>query len=304
MLFIGLATAKYSPDWVNVNFYFDIRSFIFLHRTIYFTDKVLAHFGGKPYKSFEQKQNQLESCQQVGYKAFREANLEVDQLFIRSVQKLIGTRNTPVLLAIAGATAAGKTEIVERLNAAFKHAGQKSTSIELDNFFIDRDYREARGIDSLGKEALHIELLRQALTDITHGKKISTPRYNFIDGSSSHDLDGNLKPGGIPVVIEPAEIIFIEGNFPLLIEEVLQLIDIKVVYQTDDPIRLKRKWKRDIDYRKKYDLAYLRNRYFKDQFIMAQIVYRPQMEVCDMIVDTTGAALWATPGIVKILDQG
>jgi uridine kinase len=304
MLFVGLVTGKYSLDWVDANFYFDIRSFFFFHRTVYFTDRVLAHFGGKPYRSFEQKQKQLERCQQVGYKAFREANTEVDQLFIQSAQKIIASRGTPILLAIAGATAAGKTEIVERLSTAFMQAGQKTTSIELDNFFTDRDHREARGIDSQGKEALHFELFMQALGDITNGKKISTPRYNFIDGSSSHDLDGRLKPGRVPVEIEPADIIFIEGNFPFLIEEVLHLIGIKIVYLTDDPVRLKRKWKRDIDYRKKYDLAYLRNRYFKDQFIMAQIVYQPQMEVCDMIVDTTGAALWATPEIVKILNQG
>jgi uridine kinase len=304
MLFVGLVTGEYALNWMNANFYFDIRSFFFLHRTVYFTDKVLAHLGGKPYKCFEQKQKQLEHCQEIGYKMFREANAEVDQLFIESVQKLIAVRGTPILLAIAGGTAAGKTEIVERLSAAFMQAGQKATSIELDNFFLDRDYREGRGIDSLGKEAFHLELLMQALDAITHGKKISTPRYNFFDGSSSHDLDGKLKPSAVPVEIEPADIIFIEGNFPFLIEDVHHLIDIKVVYLTDDPVRLKRKWKRDIDYRKKYDLAYLRNRYFKDQFIMAQSVYQPQMEICDMIVDTTGAALWATPEIVKILDQG
>ncbi|HSA99177.1 MAG TPA: hypothetical protein VLE49_00905, partial [Anaerolineales bacterium] len=98
-----------------------------------------------------------------------------------------------------------------------------------------------------------------------------------------------------------ADIIFIEGNFPFLIEEIVHLIGIKVVYLTDDPVRLKRKWKRDIDYRKKYEPTYFRNRYFKDQFIMAEIAYRPQMEVCDMVVDTTGAALWTTPEVAKIL---
>ena len=56
-----------------------------------------------------------------------------------------------------------------------------------------------------------------------------------------------------------------------------KLIGIKVVYLTDDAIRLKRKWKRDIDYRKKYEPTYFRNRYFKDQFIMAEIAYRPQI---------------------------
>ena len=219
----------------------------------------------------------------------------MDALFIDSVQKLISARGTPILLAIAGPTAAGKTEIVERLREAFEQNGQQVTSIELDNFLTDRDYREAKGIFTQGKEALHFELFKQSLADITQGKKISIPRYDFVYATSSHDLDGNLKPDGVPIEIEPADIIFIEGNFPFLIQEIAHLIGIKVVYLTDDPVRLKRKWKRDIDYRKKYEPTYFRNRYFKDQFIMAEIAYRPQMEVCDMLVDTTGAALWVTP---------
>jgi hypothetical protein len=86
-----------------------------------------------------------------------------------------------------------------------------------------------------------------------------------------------------------------------LLEEVVHLIGIKVVYLTDDPVRLKRKWRRDIDFRKKYEPTYFRNRYFKDQFIMAEVAYRPQLKVCDLCVDTTGAALWVTPEIAEIL---
>jgi uridine kinase len=227
----------------------------------------------------------------------------VDQLFIQSVTKFIASRGTPILLAIAGATAAGKTEIVERLGAAFQLVGRKTTSIELDNFFTDRDEREARGVDSQGKEAMHLDLLKQALEDITHGRPITIPVYNFIDGSSSHDLNGWLKPGRTPIEVKPADIIFVEGNFPFLIEEILHLIGIKVVYLTDDHVRMKRKWKRDMDYRKKYDLSYFRNRYFKDQFIMAQFAYIPQLEVCDICVDTTGAALWTTPEVAEILNR-
>ncbi len=303
MLFVGLVTGDYPLEWVEQHLYFDIRAFFFLHRTAYFTERILAHFGGKPYRNFEQRQKLLERCQDIGYKAFREANAEVDQLFIQSVMRLITVRGTPILLAIAGATAAGKTEIVERLRQEFQQIGQKVASIELDNFFTDREYREGRGLDSLGKAAIHLNLLTQCLADITHGKKISIPRYDTIHATSSHDLNGKLKPGGHPIEIEAADIIFIEGNFPFLIEEVKHLIGIKVVYLTDDPIRMKRKWKRDIDYRRKYEPAYFCNRFFKDQFIMAEIVYRPQMEICDILVDTTGAALWTTPEIAQLLDK-
>ena len=297
MLFVGFVNDRYAERWIDEHFYFDVRGFFFLHRTAYFTESVLAHLGRNPFKQFEQKQRAFEFVQDVGYKTFKEANTDVDGLFIESVHRLIAARGTPIVLAIAGPTAAGKTEIVERLNTDFKHVGKKTTSIELDNFLTDRDYREEKGIFTQGREALHFELFRQSLTDITQGKKISIPRYDFVYATSSHDLNGNLKPGGLPIEIEPADIIFIEGNFPFLIEEIASLIDIKVVYLTDDPVRLKRKWKRDIDYRKKYEPTYFRNRFFKDQFIMAEIAYQPQMEICDMVVDTTGAALWTTPEI-------
>jgi uridine kinase len=301
MLFVGLVTSRYDEAWLKHHFYFDVRGFFFLHRTTYFSEEVLKHLGGKPFKQFEQRQKDFDGCQDISYKAFNEANREVDELFIESVRKYISYHGAPILMAVAGPTAAGKTEIVERLREILVKDGRKVTTIELDNFLTDRDYREAKGIYTEGRQAYHYELFTQSLRDITAGKKISIPRYDFVFATSSHDLDGNLKPDGVPVEVEPADIIFIEGNFPFLFEEVVNLIDLKVVYLTDDPIRLKRKWKRDIDYRKKYEPRYFCNRYFKDQFIMAEIAYCPQMAICDMVVDTTGAALWTTEQMAALL---
>jgi uridine kinase len=300
-IFAGLVRGVYPIDWVGTHFYFDIRGFYFLHRTLYLTDAILAHLDGRPFRLFEKKQRHFERIQDVGYKAFREANAELDDCFIESVMKLIAFRGAPIVLAIAGPTAAGKTEIVARLQTTFEQAGRKTATIEMDNFLTDRDYREEKGIFTQGKQALHFELFQQCLKDVAGGNKASIPRYDFVYATSSHDLAGHLKPDGVPIEIEPADIIFIEGNFPFLIPEMVGLIGIKVVYLTDDPIRLKRKWKRDIDYRKKYEPTYFRNRYFKDQFIMAEIAYRPQMEACDLLVDTTGAALWATSEVAAAL---
>jgi hypothetical protein len=35
---------------------------------------------------------------------------------------------------------------------------------------------------------------------------------------------------------------------------------------------------------------------------MAEIAYRPQMEVCDIVVDTTQAEFWVTDEIRKLLE--
>jgi uridine kinase len=300
MLFVGLVSGEYTEEWVNAHFYFDLRGFYFLPRTVYFTDNVLTHFGGKPYKHFEQKQKRFERFQGVGYKDFMKANAEIDRVFVEVIKKLIEAKGTPLLITLAGPTAAGKTEITERLLNAFAETGLKFTSIEVDNFLLDRDYRDDK---PMGKESTHFELFMRSLNDILQGKKITIPRYDFVQATSSHDLNGNLRAGCDPLEIEPADIIFMEGNFPFHMDEISNLIGIKAVYLTDDPIRLKRKWKRDIDYRKKYDPAYFQNRFFRTQFLRAEECYLPLMKVCDIVVDTTGAALWVTAEIAEILDQ-
>jgi uridine kinase len=300
MLFVGLVSKEYTEEWVNAHFYFDLRGFYFLPHTVYFTEDVLAHFGGKPYKQFEQKQKRFERFQGVGYKEFMEANAEIDQAFVESIKKLIDAKGTPLLITLAGPTAAGKTEITERLLNAFEQTGLKFTTIEVDNYLLDREYRDDK---PMGKESTHFELFMSSLVDILQGKKITIPRYDFVQATSSHDLNGYLKSGCVPLEIEPADIIFMEGNFPFHMDEISSLIGIKAVYLTDDPVRLKRKWKRDIDYRKKYDPSYFRNRFFRTQFLRAEECYLPLMKVCDIVVDTTGAALWATPEISEILDR-
>ena len=302
MLFLGLITGKYLSDWILTHFYFDLRGFYFLHRTQYYSPEIINWLGGNPYKAFEQKQKFLSHMQAVGYKEFKQANVEVDQCFIDLVKELVKDKTKPILIGIAGQTAAGKTEIVSRLQVEFKKSGLSITTMEIDHFLTDRDYREDKGIDSLGKEALHFDLFIYSLMELRKGNMISIPQYDFIQATSSHFIDGNIKPGSRSGEVIPADLIFIEGNFPFLYPEVAELIDLKIIYLTDDEIRLKRKWRRDIDFRKKYDLMYFLNRYFRDQFLMAEAAYKPQMELCDLLIDTTQAKVWLTPAIQSKLD--
>ncbi len=297
MLFVGLTTGDYPTDWVEKHFTFDPRGFYFIHRSEYYTENIIAHLGGKPFLAFERLQNDLQNLPAVGYKDFKKANEEVDEAFIRIVHSLVEKMGTPILIAIAGQTAAGKTEIVERLQQAFQSTGKSISGLEIDHFLTDRDYREAHGIDSLGQEALHFEMLTRALEDLRAGRAAMTPQYDFISATSSHTLDGKLKPGRETLRVEPADIIFMEGNFPFLLPGVAALTGIKIMYLTDDAVRLKRKWRRDMDFRKKYELNYFLNRYFREQFLMAEQVYKPQMELCDLVVDTSRAEIWATPSV-------
>jgi uridine kinase len=298
MLMAGLVTKKYPKAWVNEFFYFDVRGFYFLPRSVYFTEAGLAHFGGQPYQRFEPRQKRFEEAQDVSYLDFQEANAEVDRAFIQLAADLIRIKGTPILVTLAGPTAAGKTEITERLLDHFNAAGKKTTTIEMDNFLMDREFREGKPIN---KTTIHFVLFQKSLQEILQGKTITIPCYDSIDKISSHDPEGNLRPGGRMLTVEPGDIIFLEGNFPFQIPEIRSLIDLMVIYLTDDPVRLKRKWKRDVDYRKTYDPAHFRNRYFMTQFLRAEDNFRPLIETADIVVDTTGAAIWVTPEIQSSL---
>ncbi|HWR66691.1 MAG TPA: hypothetical protein VN364_11280 [Bellilinea sp.] len=294
MLFAGLVRGRYPVEWLKLWFYFDLRGFYFLYRTQYLTEEVVQHFGGAPYRQFEMRQKGFERAQAVGYQEFKAANAEVDARFFEIIDRLIELHGTPVLVGIAGPTAAGKTEIVARLRERYQKKGKQVSAFEMDHYFLDRDYREQTGFDSLGREALHFDLMQKDLHELLAGRRITSPRYDFLTGASSHDLTDQLKPGAETINVKPADIIFMEGNFPFLLPEIAELVAIKVVYLTDDDIRLKRKWRRDMDFRKKYELNYFRNRYFREQFMMAECAYIPQLKCCDLAVDTSGARLWLT----------
>ncbi len=300
MLLVGLVTGAYSLPWVKAHFYFDLRSFIFYPRTRYYSPAVFEHFGGKPFRQFETAQDQFAGAFDIGYPEFKSANQEIDQAFINTVKGLIEVLGTPILMTLAGPTGAGKTEIVSRLSSEFQGQKHSFSSLEVDNFFKDREFRDRH---ALGPQVMHFEMFRQAVTDLRHGQIATIPRYDFYSAVSSHDLQGCLRAGATPLTISPADVIFLEGNFPFHIPEVAPLVGLKIVYLTDDPQRLQRKWKRDIDYRKKYDPQSFCNRYFRSQFLRADDVYRPLMQVCDMIVDTTRATLWLTPELVQTLGQ-
>ena len=303
ILFAGLVSGKYDTDWINRFFYFDIRGFIFIPRTAYFTPAVLENLQNKPYLTFEKKQMLFDSFHGIGYSDFKKSNQEIDKKLICLINKVLDKTGYPAVIGIAGQTAAGKTEISEYIQSEMNGRGKSINSVEMDNFFLDRDFREAEGTGSMQKESIHYSLLNNCLMQLKAGRSCEIPLYDQLTGESSHSNDSELKTGKQGIRVNPADIIYLEGNFPFLFTEIAQLIDLKIMYLTDDAVRLKRKWKRDIDYRKKYNPRYLCNRYFRTQFLKAEAVYIRQLEICDIAVDTTGSSIWINKKIENLLNS-
>lgn len=300
-LFAGIISNSFDLQWIDKYFYFDVRAFIFIPRTVYFTDEVLNHLGKTPYKQFKPNQLKFNSFQGIGYRDFRDANKEIDSELIKMIKQLCSIDKPSIIMAIAGPTAAGKTEFSEDLQDSFNKSGKSICTIEIDNFLKDRDYRDTIGLGKLTKDSIHFDLFKECLINMKNGKSFEIPKYDFTNGISSHNNKSELRLKSSTIHLEPGDVIFLEGNFPFLFEEIVPLIDIKIFYLTDDPVRLKRKWKRDIDYRKKYNPNYLCNRYFRTQFLKAESTYLLQLKTCDIAVDTTRACIYLSDETAKIL---
>lgn len=297
-LLVGLLNGNYSLDWLKQHFYFDLRAFVFFVRSEYYTQEALARFGNFPYFQGKDTHNQFACQPAIGYKAYQQANLDIDQAFFDVIDKMVRTQPQPLLLSLVGPSAAGKTELVARLSQTLQANNHQVSVVEVDNFLKDRAYRDGRPTDL---EVMHFDSFKQCIETLFEGREASIPRYDFQHGTSSHDLQGKLRPGCSPLRVAPAEVILLEGNLPFHLPQLAELSGIRMVYLADDWVRLKRKWWRDIDLRKKYDSAYFVNRYFQTQFLRAEQIYRPLIAVCDLLVDTSAAAIYLTPRLQQSL---
>ena len=89
------------------------------------------------------------------------------------------------IVFIAGPSSSGKTSTSKRLALQCRILGMNPKIIELDNYFVDREYtpRDEKGdydFEALG--AMDLEFLGQQLNDLLAGKEVEIPRFDFKNG--------------------------------------------------------------------------------------------------------------------------
>jgi phosphoribulokinase len=109
----------------------------------------------------------------------------------------------PIMLAIAGDSAAGKTTITKGLVDAL--GADRITSICVDDYHrYDRIERKNLPFTPLHPDCNYMEIMEQHLQLLALGHPILKPVYNHKDGTL-----------GRPVLVEPREYVIIEGLLPL-----------------------------------------------------------------------------------------
>lgn len=100
-----------------------------------------------------------------------------DQIYAR--------RGSVKIVFIAGPSSSGKTSTSKRLALQCRILGLNPKVIELDNYFVEREFtpKDENGdydFECLG--AMDLKLLGQQLNDLLAGKQVEIPRFDFKEG--------------------------------------------------------------------------------------------------------------------------
>lgn len=146
----------------------------------------------------------------------------------------------PVIIAVGGGSASGKTtvvlEILEKLNE------DEVLIIEHDDYYKDQTHlklEERYLINYDHPDSLDNELLIKDLTDLIAGKTVSKPLYDFLKYTRSKKKE----------IIKPKKVIILEGILILTDKKLRELADIKLFVELDDDLRFIRRLERDISER-------------------------------------------------------
>jgi phosphoribulokinase len=135
----------------------------------------------------------------------------------------------PVMLAIAGDSAAGKTTLTRGI-AETLGAG-RATALCVDDYHrYDRAQRRDVPFTVLHPDCNYIEVMEQHLQLLALGRPILKPVYDHSTGELVR-----------PVLVEPREFVIVEGLLPLHTRLARACFDITVYL--DPPEEIRRKWK-------------------------------------------------------------
>ena len=99
--------------------------------------------------------------------------------------QIYAKRGQVKIVFIAGPSSSGKTSTSKRLALQCRILGLNPKVIELDNYFVDREFtpRDEKGeYDFECLEAMDLELLGRQLNELLDGKEVEIPRFDFVEG--------------------------------------------------------------------------------------------------------------------------
>jgi phosphoribulokinase len=146
----------------------------------------------------------------------------------------MGRAATPIFVGIGGDSGSGKSTLA----AAFYDllGAERITTICLDDYHsLDRRERALVGLTPLNPRANNFALMEEQLWALKRGESIAKPVYDHSDGTFK-----------AAEVVEPNEVVIIQGLHPFLLPGIREAFDLKVWLDPDTELRVVWKLHRDV----------------------------------------------------------
>jgi len=146
----------------------------------------------------------------------------------------------PIVIAVAGGTASGKTTVA---NEILRRVGAEHIAcIPHDAYYRDLSHlpaSERAKVNFDHPDSLETDLLIQHVKDLRAGRAVEIPVYDF----TNHTRTQRTRR------VEPARVILVEGILVFVEPELRELFDVKLYVDSDADERFIRRLRRDIEKR-------------------------------------------------------
>ena len=179
------------------------------------------------------------------------------------------------IIGIAGGTGSGKSTFTNRLKDYF---GDRVTVIYHDDYYKAHDeipFEQRQYINYDHPDSLETDLLVAHLEALREGRSIECPVYDFTRHTRSHETK----------IIEPSQVIIVEGILIFQDERLRNLFDIKIFVEADADERILRRVLRDMNERGR-DLENIINQYLTTVKPMHYLYVEPTKTLADIVINS------------------
>lgn len=195
----------------------------------------------------------------------------------------------PLVIGIAGGTASGKTSVSDAILDYF----EKTNSVKIikqDDYYKSQDHMPMEERIKTNYDhpmAFDNRLMVEQINQLCNGEKILKPTYDYTNHTRAKATE----------VVEPVEVIILEGLFVLENEEIRDLLDLKLYVDTDADIRFIRRLKRDTMERNR-SMESVINQYLDSVRPMHLQFVEPTKRFADVIIPEGGGNVVAIDLII------
>ncbi len=197
------------------------------------------------------------------------------------------------VVLIGGGSASGKTYVLNKVLE--KIPSDKIAHISLDDYYKDFSVlpmEERAKVNFDHPKAFDWKLMYQQLSDLKNGKTIEKPIYDFKIHGRSDKTE----------IVEPKELIIIEGIMALVNKDLRSLGDLSVFISASRERRLVRRIERDIKERGRTYESVI-EQYFATVLPMYEEIIAPSQYYADLIINNDGYSTKSIDVLVSVLNK-